>query len=173
MQKKGTAVLRFVRPIILSKFPVFNKNIQQETCHVQTFLIWEILKLVKKSIISLHIVACLLGSDSNSWVTDLITIYLDFHQAELQTIIRYTSNLTITVTLKVFCTLKLEGLSFLGASLIVPSCLVDESPITLSVSSVSYPLKSVNHELDRRHRFQQLSSSVVMQNLTVGYLGIG
>jgi hypothetical protein len=58
------------------------------------------------------------------------------------TIIRYISNRTITVTInraqnKVFRTLKLTGLSFLEASLIVPSCLVDETSITHCLNSQS------------------------------------
>jgi hypothetical protein len=47
---------------------------------------------VKLILFFYYIVACFLGNAiSNSWLLDLITIYLDFHQAELQTSIRYTT----------------------------------------------------------------------------------
>jgi hypothetical protein len=55
--------------------------------------------------------------------------------------------------------LKLEGLSFLEASLIVQSCPVDESPVTLYLCL--HLLETVFRELNRRNHIEGFGLSVV------------
>jgi hypothetical protein len=50
---------------------------------------------------------------------------------------------------------------------------VSVSVLTVCLSCSSHSLKIVLLQQNREHLSQHLSSSVVMQNLTVGYVGIG